>query len=47
MCRSAMQEEDPFYGMQEMNNFGTAHEMEKLEAEQEYQYLLAKNIFGV
>ena len=47
MCRDALMEEDPYYFIQDKENFGTVHEMEKIEAEQEFQYLLTKNIFAV
>ena len=41
MCRAALIEEDPFYIFQDPINFGTVHELEKIEAEQEYQMMLA------
>ena len=47
MCRAAMQEEDPFYTFQEKDHFGTLHETLKLEAEEEYQLMLAETVFGL
>ena len=47
LCRAAMQEEDPSYTFQEKDHFGTLHETLKLEAEEEYQLMLAETVFGL
>ena len=47
LARAAMQEEDPFYTFQEKDHFGTLHETLKLEAEEEYQLMLAETVFGL
>ena len=46
LTRAAMQEEDPFYTFQDKDHFGTLHETLKLEAEEEYQLMLANCVFG-
>ena len=47
LCRAAMQEEDPTYTFQDKDHFGTLHETLKLEAEEEYQLMLAETVFGL
>ena len=47
LCRAAMQEEDPTYTFQDPDHFGTLHETLKLEAEEEYQLMLAKCVFDL
>ena len=44
LCRTAMQEEFPGYEFQAEENFGTVHELEKLEMEKDHLFQIARSL---